>query len=511
MRMRKFLLILGLLVMLGSPALAVDFSGNTIYFIMIDRFHRGGSGAPPPAEISSPDHSEWKLYWGGDIKGVADKLPYIKSLGVTAIWLTPIFDNTRDLYRYKVGDLEGKIAAYHGYWARDFTAVNPNFGILEDYRNLINKAHGMGIRIIFDMVLNHTSPVGQGCDGALYDGERLLASYGKDPEGWFHHNGSIDFSKSDPREWQDKNLFDLADLAQENPKVAEYLIQAGAFWVAQGIDGFRLDTVRHVPPDFVRRFAEEMRKVNPRLWIFGEWSMGGLGNPKAVAFTKQTEVDLIDFTLKSCLVKVIAKDETCRILANYLKDDSRIPHPENLVTILDNHDMPRFISTCRQYGSDERSARKKTQAALLLLMCLRGIPCIYYGTEQFLHNDTPSTWGVGGEPYNRQMMERFDSGLPFITSIRKLAQLRRNNAALRKGRLRTLALTRDSWIFEKQANHEFILVAFNKGRKTRIEISANPRWNDRIQGILGPPATFHKGKAILDLPPWSCRVLALPR
>lgn len=230
-----------------------------------------------------------------------------------------------------------------------------------------------------------------------------------------------------------------------------------------------------------------------------------------MAFTKQTEVDLIDFTLHSCLVKVIAKDEPCRILADYLQNDFRIPHPENLVTIIDNHDMPRFISTCRQYGSDEREARKKTQAALLLLMCLRGIPCIYYGTEQFLHNDTPSTWGIGGEPYNRQMMERFDSGLPFIASIRKLAQLRRSNAALRKGRLRTLALTRDSWIFEKQANHESILVAFNKGGKTRIEISGEPCWNGRIRGILGPGALFLKGKAVLDLPPWSCRVFALPR
>ncbi|MFH0801890.1 MAG: alpha-amylase family glycosyl hydrolase [bacterium] len=508
--MKKVVLLLGLLLLIRAAAVASDFSEQTIYFILIDRFHRGESGAPPPAQISSPDHSEWKLYWGGDIKGVADKLPYIKSLGTTAIWLTPVFDNTRDLYRYKFGDQEEKISAYHGYWARDFTAVNPFFGILEDYRNLVNKAHGMGIKIIFDMVLNHTSPVGQGCDGALYDGERLLASYGKDPDNWFHHRGSIDFSKQDPGEWQDKNLFDLADLAQENPKVAEYLIQSGKFWVAQGIDGFRLDTVRHLPSAFVRRFVEEMLEINPNLWFFGEWSMGGLCSPEAVMFTNETGVNLIDFTLQSLLLEVIAKDKPCRLLPDYLKKDLLISHPERLVTIIDNHDMPRFISTCRQYGSDERLARKKTQAALLLLMCLRGIPCIYYGTEQFLHNDTPSTWGVGGEPYNRQMMERFDSGLPFITSIRKLAQLRRSNAALRKGLLRTLALTPDAWVFEKHAGKNAVLVAFNKGKKTSIEFLANPRWNGRIQGILGPPATFHQGKAVLDLPPWSCRVLALP-
>jgi cyclomaltodextrin glucanotransferase len=509
--MKKLLIILGLMTAVSASATPSDISGNTIYFIMVDRFDRGGSGLTPPPEIASPDHSSWKLYWGGDIKGIADRLPYIRSLGATAIWLTPIFDNTRDLYRYRSGDSEERMSAYHGYWARDFTSVNPYFGTLKDYRNLIDKAHKMGLRVIFDMVLNHTSPVGQGCDGGLYEGDKCLASYGEDPDGWFHHNGSIDFSRTDPREWQDKNLFDLADFNQDNPKVSDYLINAGKFWVSQGIDGFRLDTVRHVPPAFVRRFAEEMLKINPNLWLFGEWSMGGLASPEAVSFTGKTKVDLIDFTLQSLLVEVIARDKPCRLIPDYLRNDRLIPEPERLVTMIDNHDMPRFISTCRENGSDEETARKKTQAALTLLMCLRGIPCIYYGTEQFLHNDTPSTWGVGGEPYNRQMMENFGHGTSFAATIKKLADLRRTSPALRKGRLKTLVLAPDTWIFERRHGKSAVLVAFNKGNEKKVEFSAGSYWNGSIPGILGPEACFTRGRTTMELKSWSCRILSLHR
>jgi glycosidase len=504
--MKNLIILLCLIFLSNSLAMAADFSNNTIYFILVDRFNRGGSGAPPPPEIASPDHKEWKLYWGGDIKGITQKLPYIKDLGATALWLTPVFDNTRNLYIYKHGDSEEKISAYHGYWARDFKAMNPYFGTLEDYRTLIKEAHKLGIKVIFDMVLNHTSPVGQGCDGALYDGDKFIADYSHDPEGWFHHNGSIDFRKKEAKEWQDKNLYDLADLASENPKVANYLIEAGKFWVKQGIDGFRLDTVRHISPDFARQFSDAMLKANPKLWIFGEWSMGGLSNPEAVAFTRGTGINLIDFTLQSSLAEVFCKDQPFSKLVNYLKYDNKISHPENLITIIDNHDMPRFISTAIANGANEVEARKKTKAALCLLMTLRGIPCLYYGTEHFLHNETKTSWGVGGEPYNRQMMDNFTAGEAFCRAIKKLAELRRTNPATGKGKLTSLWLKPNTWVFEKKYNKNYILVAVNKSEPVKISITANKDWAGKLKLILGKPLTYNKGKALLELGPWEYAV-----
>jgi glycosidase len=505
--MKNVIILLCLILLTNSLVMAADFSKNTIYFILIDRFNRGGSGVIPPPNIYSPDHKEWKLYWGGDIKGITQKLPYIKSLGATALWLTPVFENTSELYIYRDKQSQEKLAAFHGYWGKDFKTMNPYFGTLEDYKTLIKKSHELGIKIIFDMVLNHTSPIGQGCDGALYEQGKLIADYSHDPDGWFHHNGSIDFRIKDAKEWQNKSLYDLADFAQENPKVSDYLIKAGQFWVKQGVDGLRLDTVRHIPPDFAREFADAMLKLNPKLWIFGEWSMGGLSNPDAVAFTRSTGINLIDFTLQSKLVDVFCKDKSFSVLANYLKYDNKIPHPENLVTIIDNHDMPRFISTAIEHGASEALARKKAQAALCLLMALRGVPCIYYGTEHLLHNDSPSTWGLGGEPYNRQMMDSFNDRSIFFKNISKLANLRRTNSAMGRGELETLYLKPKIWIFTKKFNNKLILAAVNQGPKMQVTIEGEKSFQ-KLKPVIGKPLIYKNGKACLELEPWECAIYA---
>lgn len=282
-----------ILFIAGScPATASDFHGETIYLIMVDRFYDGNPDNNPKGNIFSPDKSDWRLYHGGDVQGVIKKLPYIKELGCTAIWLTPVFDNTEELYYY--GDI--KMAAYHGYWGRDFYSPNKYFTTEEEYRELVNKAHSMGIKIIFDFVMNHTSPVRQGIDGAIFKDGKFIADYSNDPYMWFHHLGTIDFKNPDPSEWQDKNLYDLADLNTENPEVRNYIIGAALKWLSFGIDAFRLDTVRHVPIEINAEFVTKVKAANPDVFIFGEWSNGGADVDGAVEYTQKTSVSLIDFS-----------------------------------------------------------------------------------------------------------------------------------------------------------------------------------------------------------------------
>jgi glycosidase len=238
-----------------------DFSKDTIYFIVVDRFKDGDPANNPKTNIYSADKSEWKHYWGGDIQGIIDELPYIKSLGCTAIWITPIVENTESLYVYGEKKDE-KITSYHGYWGSDYYRINPHFGTKEKFKELIQRAHAMDIKIIFDYVLNHTSPAGQGINGAIYKDGKFIADYSNDTKKWFHHNGSTDFRIADPAEWQNKNLFDLADLNSENPEVEKYLFDAAKMWMDMGIDSFRLDTVRHIPVGFAAQYLHIWRMVN---------------------------------------------------------------------------------------------------------------------------------------------------------------------------------------------------------------------------------------------------------
>ncbi|MFP4497366.1 MAG: alpha-amylase family glycosyl hydrolase [Vulcanimicrobiota bacterium] len=469
MGMLTFFLLVALIFVLIQPAFASDFSGDTIYFIVVDRFQDGSAENNARGKIYSGNKEEWKLYWGGDIQGIIDRLPYIKSLGCTAIWITPIIDNTEELYYYGENK-EEKISAYHGYWGRDWWKINTHFGTKEKFQELIDKAHEMDIKIVFDYVLNHTSPINQGINGAIYEKGKYIADYENDKPDWFHHYGSIDFRKDDPVEWQNKNLFDLADLNTENPEVRRYIIESAKMWMDMGLDAFRLDTVRHIPVEFAKEFAQSLKKTNPDIFIFGEWSMGGLAVPGAVDFTRETGIDLIDFQFTFFITDTLCRDKSFEKLANYIDNDYKVRNPNLMVTCIDNHDMPRFISTAIDNGADMKTARRKTELATYIMMTTRGIPCIYYGTERYLHVDKKSTWGYGGEPYNRQMMTDWEKENEFSDNIKVLAQLRKTNNALSKGTQRTLKYGKNYWVYERRFEKEVVLVAVNKGKSRTINL-----------------------------------------
>jgi len=492
-----------ILFIAGScPATASDFHGETIYLIMVDRFYDGNPDNNPKGNIFSPDKSDWRLYHGGDVQGVIKKLPYIKELGCTAIWLTPVFDNTEELYYY--GDI--KMAAYHGYWGRDFYSPNKYFTTEEEYRELVNKAHSMGIKIIFDFVMNHTSPVRQGIDGAIFKDGKFIADYSNDPYMWFHHLGTIDFKNPDPSEWQDKNLYDLADLNTENPEVRNYIIGAALKWLSFGIDAFRLDTVRHVPIEINAEFVTKVKAANPDVFIFGEWSNGGADVDGAVEYTQKTSVSLIDFSFTHNLRNTLCGGESFEKMKYVLGFDSRVPDPNLMVTCIDNHDMPRFISCAIESGKSIEEAKKLTNLAVYIMMTSRGIPCIYYGTERYLHHGEKTAWGYGNDPYNRQDMFGWDEENVLSRNIALLAGLRKKVSALSKGRQVVISADQNTLVYERRCKDSTALIAVNKGEKITISMEKitlpDGEYNSisgRHKKIIGPSIMVSRGKTKVEL------------
>ena len=180
---------------------AIEFRQETIYFIIVDRFNDGdpSNNKGPNPQLYDPTRKYWGKYWGGDLPGIIDKLDYLKGMGVTAIWISPLFE--------QVEDLQFENAAMHGYWTKDFKRINPRF-IAKDEDNslfkctafdrLISGLHQRGMKLILDIVCNHSSPDVNGEKGKLYDDGVLIADYYNDVNNWYYHNPQI-------TDWEDEH------------------------------------------------------------------------------------------------------------------------------------------------------------------------------------------------------------------------------------------------------------------------------------------------------------------
>ena len=196
------------------PAATGINSSDLIYFLMTDRFSNGD-----PTNDQNVRPADPQAYHGGDFQGIINKLDYIKDLGFTTIWISPVVQN--------------QVGGYHGYWATDFYKTNEHFGSMAELRSLVDQAHAKGIKVIVDLVVNHTGQLHPWVGEAQY-------------QNWFHPRKNI-ANYSDQREVENGWLASLPDLNQENPEVKQYLINMAKWWIEEtGIDGYRLDTVKHV-------------------------------------------------------------------------------------------------------------------------------------------------------------------------------------------------------------------------------------------------------------------------
>ncbi len=449
----------------------IEFRQETIYFVVVDRFLDGDpdNSEGPNAELYDPTHQEWGKYWGGDLDGIIDKLDYLEGMGVTAIWLTPLFEQVEDLsFEIKEGK-EFKSAAMHGYWTKDFKRINPRYVGKDDeislfkseetvFDRLIAALHKRRMKLVLDIVCNHSNPDTGGKKGELYDDGVQIADFNHDVNNWYHHYGEVTDWED---EWQVQNceLAGLASFNENNSDYREYIKSAIKLWLDRGVDALRVDTVKHMPIWFWQEFNADIQTHKPDVFIFGEWIYSHPQVERAVEFANTSGMSILDFGLCTAIRQGMAEKQEggFQLIQEVLDLDYHYNGATELLTFIDNHDMPRFQSI----DPDPALLR----LAIALIMTTRGIPCIYYGTEQHLHNDTDG----GNDPYNRPMMESWDTDMPIYRDIRLLSGLRRLNPSVSLGSQWPKYVTPDIYCYVRRYRDSRCFVAINQGEATLLE------------------------------------------
>jgi glycosidase len=436
---------------------------DVIYLIMPDRFADGdtNNNIPKGAAPGTYDRKAAKAYHGGDLKGIQDHLPYLKGLGVTTLWLNPIFDN------------DNISETYHGYGATDLYAVEDHFGTLPEFQQLVATAHQQGIKILVDMVPNHVGP------------NHPWATSQPAP-GWLHGttanhiNTDYDYPPvTDPHavEKNYRSALDgwfanvLPDLAQENPLVAEYLLQNAYWWMeVGGVDGFRIDTFPYVPRTFWTIYLQRLQTTYPNFFAVGEvynfeppvvsYFAGGQKGFDGIDTHLNTP---FDFPMNSAIRQVVNHGAPAKRIVEVLRQDRLYPHPELLVTFIGNHDMTRFLT-------DAGGSTAKLKLGFSLLATLRGIPQIYSGDEIAMpggedpdnRHDFPG--GFPGDQHNAFAQSgRSPEEQDVYAHVQALLKLRREHPALRTGEEKHVVVTDDYYLFTRETAGERLLIAFYKG------------------------------------------------
>lgn len=442
---------------------AQDFKKQVIYQVVTDRFFNGDATNDNPAEspgLFDASHTNWQAYWGGDLAGIQQKLAYIKGMGATAVWVSPVVNNEN-----LNCSSSGVSAPYHSYWNRDFMQIEEHFGdnsnSFSAFDSLVSSLHSDGMKIIVDEANNHSNPDNCGEIGSLYNNGTFMAAANNDPNGIFHHNPNIS-------DWNDRyqlqywTLSDLADLNQENVTVDAYLKGAAAQLQNHHVDAFRLDAIKHVTWGWEYSFANSVMTNGPS-FLFGEWMQSNTSDPlypDSYKFSNKSGINLLDFPLNNALRDVFANN------ANWSEVDSTInaenanfTFPNDLVTFFDSHDEARLLSL--------NDNQNRLQEAMAFILTGRGIPIILYGDEQYLFNNSNG----GNDPYNRVWMSSFNTSTTAYKLISKLARLRAANDAIGYGTWKQRWINNDVYIYERQFFNDVVLVAINKNDTTPYSIS----------------------------------------
>jgi cyclomaltodextrin glucanotransferase len=357
-----------------------NFGNDVIYEVFVDRFANGNTSNDClwESRYCSPARDDWFKYWGGDLRGLIDRLPYLKRLGVNRIWTTPIFDNEPVAVERKRYGQKVEVSSFHGYWIRDWFRLNPAFTDKgsEDFAlvdELIGKASPQ-IKIILDTVVNHTSPVDpteashawlssveplSGEDGIPRNHRGLLlrngqyvTSYDEDlyrtnnQTGYsprYHHYPTI-WNWEDPFQLEYYSLENLADVSQDNVIMNSYMRDAHRFWLNRfpGLAGYRMDTIKHVGLPYWKEFSRDLFTQFPQTTVFGEDFGAGPLNGKSHPFYRETRMSLFDFSFRYTLADMLLYGKSFKLLGELWANDPRMIDARELVTFLDNHDIPRM-------------------------------------------------------------------------------------------------------------------------------------------------------------------------
>jgi len=500
---------------LARDSLREPLTRERLYFVMADRFENGDpsndrAGLGDDRLVSGYDPTATGFYHGGDLQGLIDRLDYIEGLGTTAIWLTPSFKN-----KPVQGAPGSEAAGYHGYWITDFTQIDPHLGSNADMRRLVDLAHQRGIKVFFDIITNHTADV-IGYDDAEYNANGDLPYVSTDEEPYRDTSGNEfddrDYADGDPPfppvdessfpyapvvppseqdakvpSWlNDPTLYHnrgtstfsgesntygdfpsgpysaLDDLWTEHPRVVEGMTDIYKTWVSEvGIDGFRIDTVKHVNMEFWQQFSPDLIQHaaaggNDDFFMFGE--VFDQSSEFVSQYTTEGRLQAAaDFGFQgraSAFANGAATDGLSQFYANddwYTDADS---NAYQLPTFLGNHDMGRIGSFLRQKGGSDADLVRRDQLAHSLMYLTRGQPVVYYGDEQGFSAPPDVPGGIGDQRAREDMFpsrvdlynsydligtdattarSNFDRRHPLYRHIAELAALRDRHPTLADG------------------------------------------------------------------------------
>jgi glycosidase len=460
--------------------------GDLIYLIMPDRFANGDPSNDIVKGMNQTTLNRDSMYYrhGGDIKGIIDRLDYLKDLGITALWLNPVQENNE------------AHESYHGYAITDHYNIDPRLGSNQLYLELVEKAHAKGIKIIMDIVPNHI-------------GDKHYIFTDKPSDDWFHLYEK--FTKTnyraptlhDPyRSEHDLKLFSdgwfdkhMPDLNQKNEKLARFLIQSYIWWVEYtGLDGFRIDTYAYPDQNFMSVMAQEILKEYPNIGMFGEiWEHGVpaqafyLENYKARGRFNSFLPSAVDFQFYKAINSVVGDKfgwtEGVSSMYYMLSFDHLYKNPFNLVTFVDNHDLSRFYSVCGENID-------KFKIGIGMMMTMRGIPSIYYGTEILMKNfsdpdgkvreDFPGGWP--SDKVNKFVADgRNDLENDAFNFIRRIAQWRKKTTVLHDGKLMQFVPEKGIYVYFRYNEQSTVMVIVNTNEDTKM--LKTKRFEERTKGF----------------------------
>ena len=443
---------------------------DVLYLIMPDRFANGDPSNDVVEGMleNKVDRNEQYARHGGDLKGIEDHLDYIADLGITAIWLNPTQEN----------DMPD--GSYHGYAITDYYQIDRRFGNNGEFKQLVDKAHAKGLKVVMDMIFNHC-----GSENYLFKD--------RPSDDWFNFKSHFVPTSYKTASVQDIHAADyerkiatdgwftqvMPDLNQRNRHVARYLIQSSIWWIEfAGINGIRQDTHPYADFDFMAEWCKEVLEEYPNFNIVGEtWLNSNVlvsfwqKDSKLAAPRNSNLPTVMDFPLQGLMNKAFDEETTdwaggLYWLYDYITQDLVYANPMNLLTFLDNHDTSRF------YTREEQTKNiTRYKQALLYLLTTRGIPQIYYGTEILmpgdkgegdgtLRRDFPGGWtGDKTNCFTREGRTKLQNEAFDYT--RKLLNWRKGNEAVGKGTLKHFSIANGTYVYERKYGNQSAVIIMN--------------------------------------------------
>lgn len=438
----------------------IKWDEEIIYFLLTDRFSNGDPSNDDPYNLNY-DKNQLESYHGGDFQGIIDNISYLKDLGITTIWITPIVKNIP----YNVGeDNDIEQYSYHGYWAEDFTKIDPHLGDIDKFKEMLDILHENDIKLMVDVVLNH---VGYGAENEEQFRGMIREKPGGDPKTEY--------------------LSGLADFETENPEVRKKIIDWQSSWIEKTktdkgntIDYFRLDTVKHLDEDTIIEFSKTMKSIDPNFRIIGEYFNGNVYDNGGYLGKEKLD-SLLDFYFKN-----IIKDY---INGSIIKGEKSLTQRNELIT--DENLMGQFLSSHDEDGFLITSANNDKalfKIAISLQLTSKGQVVIYYG-EELGQSGLNANFNNGRFSENRKDFPwgKIEEEKDLLNHYKKLIQIRKDNKEIfSKGERNTIYASDEEGIgiFERKLDKEKILIGLNINNDTfKKNIKTNLKGKSKLIDI----------------------------